>query len=142
MISGFFLTFDALPYFAFCLAIAIGATVIILKGQERLSWPIFMPIITGLSGISLWSIWAMYMLKSLNCLILIKRKHEEQGFIARNRDQLIVALFSAVVGAAIGALLTSWLTFMAHSPSQSDIDSAHAAFGIAGTGSDAYRNRR
>jgi len=115
LISGFFLSFDTLPYFGFCLALMIGAAALILKRKENLNWPLFMSIISGASGLMVCSIWGMHVLSSLNSVILVKRKHEEQSFVTRNRDQLIIALFSAIVGAAVGALLTFWLALTAHS---------------------------
>jgi hypothetical protein len=53
-----------------------------------------------------WLAWFVFVINHRHSTVYIVRRREERTFFQRNRDQLTVALFSALIGALLGATAT------------------------------------
>jgi len=64
-------------------------------------------IISVLSYLLLaWALWVVYIRLSKHSEIVLSKRHDIKSFLARNKDQIIVNLFTVSIGAILGILGT------------------------------------
>jgi hypothetical protein len=86
----------------FILTLGWGNNVWPLLGKYITGWEFRYAVLDWLVISFSWMIWAMFIRLRRTSVVHLARRSEAQSFSQRNKDQLIVAIISAIVGALLG----------------------------------------